>query len=126
MILEIPFPPRTLHPNARVHWAVLAKAKKKHRSDCYLLAKQKRVVFHTQQIPILIRWHPKTAHSFDADNAIASLKGALDGIAEAWGVDDSRFVLSFEKMPPVKDGKVFIVIQERQTEYPSAPKPIKL
>ena len=29
----------------------------------------------------------------DRDNAMASLKAALDGIAEALGVDDSRFIV---------------------------------
>lgn len=33
MTLVMPWPASDLSPNARVHWAVLARAKKKYRED---------------------------------------------------------------------------------------------
>jgi hypothetical protein len=39
-------------------------------------------------------FYPKTDRARDMDNLIASMKGGLDGIGMALGVDDSRFDLS--------------------------------
>jgi crossover junction endodeoxyribonuclease RusA len=112
MRLELPFPPRSLSPNARVHWAQKAKAAKSYKTSCFYLAKE--VGIHQPFLDIggdiflRIEWHPKTANAFDQDNAIASLKAGLDGLALAWSVNDSRFRLDLQKMPPVKGGKVVI------------------
>jgi len=109
MQLEIPLPPKILSPNARSHWAAKSKAAKAYKSDCYYVALSKPFQPEVSgAIHIHVQWHPKTAHAFDEDNAIASLKHAFDGIAQAWRVNDSRFTISFEKMPPVKGGKVLI------------------
>jgi hypothetical protein len=49
----------------------------------------------------------------DFDNAIASLKASLDGLADALRVDDNRFRLSFAWGEPCKPGRVEIVIGEK-------------
>ena len=41
--------------------------------------------------------HPKTNRNRDGDNLIASLKSGFDGIADATGINDARFIIS----PPV-------------------------
>jgi hypothetical protein len=92
-----------------VHWATLNKARQKQKEDARILAREAGYPdFPDGPIKIKIEWYPKTRHRFDEDNAIASLKGALDGIAKAWDVDDSRFTYEFHKMPPVKGGKVVV------------------
>lgn len=107
-MLELPLPPKCLNPNARVHWAVKARAAKKYKESCFYLAKALPSVTPKCGFLLHIQWYPKSWRAFDADNAIASLKSGLDGLALAWGVDDSQFKLSFEKMTPCKGGKVVI------------------
>jgi crossover junction endodeoxyribonuclease RusA len=109
MRLELPFPPRSLSPNARVHWAQKAKAAKSYKTSCFYLAKEAGPFEDPGgEIPLRIEWYPKTANGFDRDNALARMKAGLDGLALAWGVNDERFDPKIEKMPPVKGGKVVI------------------
>lgn len=47
----------------------------------------------------------------DMDNLLASCKGLLDGIADALGVDDSRFAITLAlTSEPVKFGGVRVTI----------------
>ena len=50
---------------------------------------------------ILVRWYGATAHCLrlDADNIIGSLKGAVDGLADAGLIADDRGVTW---LPPVR------------------------
>lgn len=102
-------PPRILHPNSRPHHMALARNKKKYRRDCFFVAKTVPApVFQDGPIEITLVWHPKTKNAIDEDGAIASMKAGLDGVAESWGVDDSRFRLRFELAAPVKNGSVIL------------------
>jgi hypothetical protein len=91
----LPWPDRNLHPNSSTHWAALAKAKKKARRDAHLVAKA--AGWHQAQWPegrlhVWIDGYAKDRRRRDHDGFLASLKAHLDGIADAMGVDDSRFV----------------------------------
>ncbi len=44
---------------------------------------------------------------------LASFKAGRDGVADALGVDDNKFVTSFEVCDPVADGAVRVTIKER-------------
>lgn len=44
------------------------------------------------------------------DNLIASMKPALDGIADALGVNDSRFQLTASLWPVAKPARVVVVV----------------
>ena len=63
-----------------------------------------------EKIPLLITFCPPTKARRDIDNMLASIKAALDGVAEAWGVDDSRFRPSLDIGPVVKHGAIKIEI----------------
>ena len=102
MILTLPWPDRTLHPNARVHWVKLWHAKKAARADAYMLAMQagaKGVTLPEGRLHLWIDFYPPDRRRRDDDGLLASMKAARDGIADALGVDDSRFV----SHPWVKD-----------------------
>lgn len=92
----LPWPPRALSPNARVHWAVKHKASKRQRRDAELLARRAgydRIDWpETGRLCVWVTGYPMDRRRRDADNMLASIKHALDGIAEVMGVDDSRFV----------------------------------
>lgn len=86
----IPLPPDALSPNARVHWSVRAKHTKRHRFAAFVaIAAAKREAKWQGKRPVEIdieyRCHAK-AQGYkprDVQNAISSLKAALDGLADA-------------------------------------------
>lgn len=92
--LILSWPERILSPNARVHYMAYAQAKSRAKAEGYALTVRARDNWRTPAaglVPVEIVFHPPTRRRFDRDNALASLKGQLDGIAEALGVDDSAF-----------------------------------
>ena len=93
--LTLDWPARQLFPNARVHYQVKARYAKQSREYGYYALKQSGFKI------------PETAHLFiqfvfpnrrltDIDNCLAAMKSALDGLADASGVDDKgwSFTLS--------------------------------
>jgi crossover junction endodeoxyribonuclease RusA len=47
----------------------------------------------------------------DIDGLLSSMKAAFDGIADAIGVDDSRWQIGYRRGEPVKNGLVLIEIE---------------
>ncbi len=112
-MIELPFPAKILWPNGRGHWAAKARAFKQHKMWAYIVTSASTARVGTGRIKWSVVMFPKTAHAIDDDNARASLKAYQDGIAQALGVDDSRFdapTLTFGK--PFKGGLVSIVIEQ--------------
>jgi crossover junction endodeoxyribonuclease RusA len=62
--------------------------------------------------PIAVRltFHPPDNRRRDIDNALSCCKAYLDGIADAYGVNDNRFTLTLERGAVVTGGCVSIVI----------------
>jgi len=111
-LIELPFPAKPLWPNGRAHWAVKARETKKHRAWAYGATLQKRLPPPPGRVNVSLTIHPKTAHAIDADNAVASCKAYLDGIAQALGVNDSTFnAPSVFYGLPIKGGKVIIELE---------------
>lgn len=107
--LDIPWPNPKLFPNRPVHFRAKAKLKASQKQDSYYLAKQHSPTFEGN-ISLEIVFHPPTNHRRDLDNCLASLKSALDGIADAWNVDDTRFrPITINFGEKVKNGNVKIV-----------------
>ena len=80
----LPLPDESLSPNARVHWMKKAKAAKLYRweAQCKIVAKSPRRLMW-EKASYKAAFYFKDARRRDADNAIASLKSALDGVADA-------------------------------------------
>lgn len=98
MTVTLSLPPKALSPNSRPHWAAKARATKAHRGEAFLMTQRevRRLnITIDDDCELLIRplFLYRVERRRDRDNAMASLKAALDGVAEALGVDDSRFVL---------------------------------
>lgn len=110
MRVILPWPPKSLSPNARVHWGKKAKHVKKYRADCYVMARLHRPVFKDASIPLTITFCPPDASRRDHDNMIAAFKAGADGVAQAWGVDDSRFIPSYRVGTPVRHGAVIVEV----------------
>ena len=112
--LTLPWPDPGLSPNARIHWRARAVLKRKARADSRLhtLAAlgRHRPDLGDGPIRLSVSFHPKDRRRRDLDNALASLKHHFDGIADALGVDDSRFTLAAEMGAPNGVGDVFVQI----------------
>ena len=94
LTVKLPWPPKELSPNARVHWAKKAKAAKAYKQACFVLAKNAGLSADWEgDIHLWITFYPPDRRSRDDDNLVASLKNGRDGLALAMGIDDKRFRL---------------------------------
>ena len=91
------WPPTDLSPNARKHWAQVARAKKQYRKDCYSVSKEqlKKYKKETENIPerlvLEMTFIPPDRRSYDRDNLVARMKSGIDGLADALKINDKRF-----------------------------------
>lgn len=113
--IALPWPDRALHPNARSHWRTVASAKKKARADAYILAidagARSARVDKESRLALQLDFRPPNRCRRDLDGCVSSMKAALDGIADALGIDDARFFeQSAEMLEPVKGGCVIVTI----------------
>ena len=106
-MIELPFPPAKLSPNARCHWGVRARAFKAYKNDCVALLLAARNALRGRN-KFAVTFHPPTAHRFDLDNLVARWKAGCDALAVVTGVDDSEFVMTFSKGEPRKGGAVVV------------------
>ena len=94
LTVTLPWPPAELNPNARAHWRKHARSTKAYRNTCWALSYQSRVkVTWEGDIHVWLDYYYPNRRSRDEDNLIASSKAALDGLADALKVNDSRFRL---------------------------------
>jgi crossover junction endodeoxyribonuclease RusA len=114
-LIELPWFPNALRPNARPHFMAKATATKKARQWAFLATKEVQP-FPPREGPIklIVCYFPKTAHALDMDNCIAASKAYFDGIAQALGVNDSRFVIAPHIAQPVKGGRITVQIVEQE------------
>ncbi len=107
----LPWPPKELSPNARTHWATKARIAKRYRTTCHILAKQARLVTHEGTLDVVVTFFPPDRRHRDDDNCTGAFKPGRDGVADALGVDDSRFRSRPDlRSEPVKGGKVWLTI----------------
>lgn len=107
--VTLPWPPTGLSPNARLHWAQKSKLAKAYRKACHLLMLEAglRGIDWDGDIHVWIDFYRPTKRVMDHDNCLSRIKSGLDGVADALGVNDSRF----RPHPYIKDetgGKVEI------------------
>ena len=115
--LVLPWPPKTLSPNARQHWASLARAKKAYRSRCAWAARAQGL----QRIEnaakadlrafMALTFCPPDKRARDLDNLIAAMKSGMDGLVDVLGIDDSKWGLSIQWGEPRKGGAVLVAVE---------------
>ncbi len=88
-----PWPRSILSPNARAHWAAVARQKKLYRYEWYMLTRQANVpkITHNDRVVLDILFMPPDRRARDLDNMLASIKSGLDGLADALEANDRRF-----------------------------------
>lgn len=108
IIIDLPWPPKELSPNARIDRRKVAPIKKKHRADCYLMARAAtRERISGRHHITLMFYPPNDWRMRDLDNLLASMKSGLDGVADALGINDREFdpltvSMASEKGPRVR------------------------
>jgi len=102
--LILGWPAKALHPNARVHWAVRARAAREARQTAAWATKAAwaRLTLPDGPLHLWIDFFPPDRRKRDDDGLLAAFKPHRDGIADALGIDDSRFV----SHPMLRHGEV--------------------
>lgn len=119
LFLTLPWPKPILSPNARAHWRDLAREKARFRESsrlATLLALKRRRPLATD-IYVSLYFTPPDRRAYDQDNLLARMKAGLDGVAEALGVDDSRFRFThLEILGPQRPPMVRVHLSETQPQ----------
>lgn len=102
-VLELPFPPRELSPNARLHWGKKSGVAKRYRRACFVLTKKaicgghidvrrlREIVEDGGKVHLFMDFYMPDRRHRDDDNLISSFKSGRDGIADALKIDDRHF-----------------------------------
>lgn len=107
--LVLPWPNSRLSPNSRTHWRRLAEVKQAAKREAWALAVNSKLTAPAGRPTVSMMFYPPDRRRRDLDNCIASMKPALDGIAQAMGVDDSTFRLQAEMADEVRPGGQVVV-----------------
>lgn len=112
--VELPWPDRRLHPNARGHWSKRASAaKNSRRAAAWIAIGAGLSKLEGDAITATVTFHAPDNRRRDLDGMLSSCKSALDGLADVIGVDDSRWSLSIRKAEPrPPHGAVIVEIAE--------------
>ncbi len=111
MEIHLPYPPPKLSPNSRTHFMARARTAKKYKNDCIVLAT--RPALYDRSVwkgttRFTVTFHAPDNHRRDMDNAIAAFKYGMDALSFVFGVDDSKFAVTYAWGEPVKGGRVTI------------------
>lgn len=105
-MIVLPFPPSSLSGHNKGHWATKARIVATHRAWAFHATRAaKATVPATGDIAIKFRFVPPSRRG-DRTNFANRLKPYIDGIAEALGINDARFLPSYEFAEPEKPGRV--------------------
>lgn len=107
----LPWPASCLSPNARGHWTKKAAAAAKARRDAAILCQMQGArALPWAAMSVALEFRAPTRRAYDLDNALSSCKSLLDGIADASGIDDSRWSYSIKRGEPFKGGAVVVTL----------------
>lgn len=111
------WPHRKLNPNARIHFRERSKLVKQSREDAAWTVMQQttqaeRAAVGVGDGPVLldITFRPPDKRRRDLDNMLSACKATLDGLADAFAIDDNRFEMAIRRGDTVKMGAVEVVI----------------
>lgn len=109
-LIELPWPPSSLSGHAKGGWHGKSADTAKHRKRaCSATAGARVRAPSTGDIRIHVRFTPPDKRG-DRTNFPNRIKPYFDGIAEALGVNDARFLPSYEFCAPAKPGCVTFIV----------------
>jgi len=99
LALQLPWPPSALSPNGQHgHWTRRAEAKKNFRCACWIATieqlspRMRASCVAVVPLQLLLEFVRPDRRSYDRDNLLARTKAGIDGMCQALGIDDGRFV----------------------------------
>lgn len=112
-VLILPWPVAALWQNSRAHWRTRASATKKARTDATVIAQccgLRRGDWESAHF----EWAfiPPDNRRRDLSNAIGATKAAIDGVADALGINDGTFTHSWPMRfeAPAKGGAIRVTV----------------
>ena len=112
--LMLPFPEGILSPNVKAHWSKKHAAYTAGREAAYILAYNTGVKLNADSHYICtLIFCPPDKRNRDLDNLVAAMKGALDGVCRAVGIDDRNIRPIPDWGPVVAGGKVELTLIEK-------------
>lgn len=114
-VVRLPWPEPALWQNRRVHWRVRAKAVKSARLGAWAIAcDQGLFTSGIKSARLVFSFYPPDRRKRDLQNMPATMKAAIDGIADALGVDDHGFKVAWPEAfgEPTPGGLVVVKISE--------------
>lgn len=111
MQIVLPWPPASLSGHAKGHWRSKASVTAKHREWARnaTLAEGAFEIEGTGDVRVIAAFYPPTKRG-DRVNFPNRMKPYWDGIADALGINDSRFLPSYVFGEPVKGGQVVVTL----------------
>lgn len=111
--VSLPWPPAALSPNASSPgaWRKKNDAGKRYRADCLILARAAKLHPPIGKPELWLTFCPPTRHKRDLDNCLASMKRAIDAVAEVIGIDDSEFGFRLRWGDVCKGGAVIVNVE---------------
>lgn len=109
-MIVLPFPSAKLSGHAKGHWRMKAAETRKHRDWAYnATLAAKPWVPGLGDIVVQVTFYPPDRRS-DRVNFANRMKPYFDGIADALGVNDVRFLPEYHYREPEKPGRVEVRI----------------
>ena len=110
--IVLPWPPSSLSGHAKGHWRAKYDVTRKHRNWARLATLEAKVrgLPDEGDIKVHIHFTPPDIRG-DRTNFSHRIKPYLDGIADALGVNDARFLPSYEFSKPEKPGCVRFTLE---------------
>jgi len=108
--ITLPWPPSSLSGHAKGHWRSKSQPTAKHREWARLATLEVAPKVPTSgDIRICVYFVPPDRRG-DRTNFPNRMKPYFDGIAEALGVNDARFLPSYEFAHPDPPGRVLVTL----------------
>lgn len=111
MIVTLPWPPKELSVNSRVHFRERAKHTKVYRESAYWLTRKAFVASLPDTILIAITWHPPDRRRYDLDGLLSRSKCQIDGFSDAIERNDYDFAFQIRRGDPVPNGSVVFEVK---------------
>ncbi len=113
--LVLPWFPSELRPNASSpgNWRKKQTAAKKYRELCGWIAKAEiPAAVPAGNIHLFVKFCPPSNRKMDLDNCLAAIKSGIDGICDAWNINDSNLrPITIDFGTVIKDGRIEICLK---------------
>jgi len=119
-MLLLPWPDKSMSPNSRKHRLAVAPVRARYRNICKIRAMNAQMNFaHLADVGLHLRitFHPPCIRKRDIDNMLGAFKSGLDGLSDAFGVDDSKWEITIRRGVAVKDGHISVEVISTGSEY---------